>query len=113
MVWCVCVCVCVCVCCVHAQITQNNKLAISLQHLKKQLSNELEFLHPDKHESWVQINTMVLIGMFKHSQTSQNNKFATSLQYVKKEVRDEVDFLHADNHRSFYKMALLFLICSK
>ena len=54
-----------------------------------------------------------LMGRVKHSQTSQNNKFATSLQYVKKEVRDEVDFLHADNHRSFYKMALLFLICSK
>ena len=85
----------------HAQITQNNKFAISLQYLKKEVSDEVDFLHADKHESLLQIDTMILIGIVKHSQSSQNSKFTMSLQYFKKEVRDKVDFLHADKHQSF------------
>ena len=46
----------------HAQITQNNKFAISLQYLKKELSDEVDFLHADKHESLLQIDTMILTG---------------------------------------------------
>ena len=85
----------------HAQITQNNKFAISLQYLKKEVSDEVDFLHADKYESLLQIDTMILIGIVKHSQSSQNSKFTMSLQYFKKEVRDKVDFLHADKHQSF------------
>ena len=82
----------------HAQITQKNKFIISLQYLKKEVSDEVDFLHADKHESSIQIDTMILMGMAKHSQISQNSKFAMSLQYPKKEVRDEVYFLHAGKH---------------
>ena len=39
----------------HTQITQNNKFAISLQYLEKELSDEVDFLHTDKHESLLQI----------------------------------------------------------
>ena len=88
----------------HAQITQNNKFAISLQYLKKEVSDEVDFLHADKYESLLQIDTMILIGIVKHSQSSQNSKFTMSLQYLKKEVRDEVDFLHADKHQSFLQV---------
>ena len=84
-----------------AQITQNNKFAISLQYLKKELSDEVDFLHVNKHESLLQIDSMVLMGMVKLSQSSQHSKFAMSLQYLKKEVKDEVEFLHADKHQSF------------
>ena len=45
-----------------AQITQNNKFAISLQYLKKELSDEIHFLHADKHESFLQIDTMIFGG---------------------------------------------------
>ena len=86
----------------HVQIVQ--KLSISLQHLKKELSDEVDFLHADRHESLLQIDSMILMGMVKHSQSSQNSKFAMSLQYLKKEVKDEVDFLHADKHQSFLKI---------
>ena len=64
---------------------------------------KLVFLIADKHESFesfLQIDTMILIGMIKHSQSSQNSKFAMSLQYIKKEVRNMVDFLLADKHQS-------------
>ena len=76
----------------HAQISQDNKFAISLQYLKKKVSDEVDFLHADKHESLLQIDTIILIGIVKDSQRSQNSKFTMSLQYLKKEVRDEVDF---------------------
>ena len=67
-----------------------NKFAISLQYLKKELSHEVDFLFTDKHESLLQIDSMILMGMVKHSQSFQNGKFAMSLQYLKKEVKDEV-----------------------
>ena len=70
-------------------------------YLQKELSDEVDSLHADNHESLLQIDTMILIGMVKHSQSSQNSKFAMSLQYLKKEVRDEVNFLHVDKHQSF------------
>ena len=46
----------------HAKITQNNKFAIYLQYLKKELSNEVVFLDTDKHESLLQIDSMILMG---------------------------------------------------
>ena len=35
----------------HAQITQNQKFAISLQYLKKEVHDEVDFLHANKHEN--------------------------------------------------------------
>ena len=88
----------------HAQITQNNKFVISLQYLKKELSDEVDFLHTDKHESLLHIDSMILMGMVKHSQSQQNSKFTMCSQYLKKEVKDEVDFLHADKHQNYIKI---------
>ena len=58
---------------------QNSKFAIFLQYLQKEVSDEVDFLHADKHESLLQVYCMILIGMIKHSQSSQNSKFAMSL----------------------------------
>ena len=68
----------------HTEITQNNKFTIYLHYRKKELSDEVDFLHTDEHESILQIDGMILIGMVNHSQSSQNSKFAMSLQYLKK-----------------------------
>ena len=47
----------------HAQIFQNNKFAIYLQYLKKEVSDEVGFLHADEtHESFLQIDTMIFNG---------------------------------------------------
>ena len=88
----------------HAQISQNNKFAIALQYIKKEVSEKVVFVHADKHESLLQVDTMILMGMVKHSQSSQNSKFVMSLQYLKKGVRDEVDFVHADKHQSLLQV---------
>ena len=58
------------------------------------MSDAVDFLHADKHESLLQIDAIILLEMVKYFQSSQNSKFAVSLQYLKKEARDEVDFLH-------------------
>ena len=62
----------------HAQITQNNKFAISFQYVKKELGDKVDFLHVDKHESLLQIDSEILMEMVKHSQSFQNSKFAMS-----------------------------------
>ena len=45
----------------YAQITQNKKFAISLQYLKKEVNEKVDFLHASKHENLLQIDTMILI----------------------------------------------------
>ena len=60
-------------------VTRNNKFAISLQHLKKEVGDAIYFLYADKHESFLQSDTMILIEMVKYSQSSQNSKFTMSL----------------------------------
>ena len=47
-------------------------------------SSEEVSVHVDKHESLLQTDSMILMGMVKYSQSSQNSKFAMSLQYSKK-----------------------------
>ena len=46
----------------HAQITQHNKLVISLHYLKMEASDEVDFLHSDKHESFLHTDTVVFDG---------------------------------------------------
>ena len=41
-----------------------------MQYLKKEVSDETDFLHANKHESLLQIDTMNLIGIVKHFQSS-------------------------------------------
>ena len=71
----------------HIHIPPNNNFAISLQHLQKEVSDAVDFLHADKHESLLQIDTKILMEIVKYSRSSQNSKFAMSLQYLKKENR--------------------------
>ena len=54
----------------HAPITQNNKFAISLQNLKKEVSDAVDYLHVDKHESLLRIDTVILMEMVNHSESS-------------------------------------------
>ena len=107
----------------YAQITQNNKFAISLQYLKKELINEVDFFHADKHQSFLKlISTLwpskfptslilsLLMDMIKYFQITQSKKFSICLQHLKKQVRNGGHFWHADKRQSFYKLVLSFLV---
>ena len=53
----------------HAQIDQNNKFANFCNIIrKKYIGDEFDFSHADKHQSMLQIDTMILKGIVKHSQ---------------------------------------------
>ena len=70
----------------HSQSSQNSKFAMSVQYLKKEVRDKVDFLHADKHQHFLQVgfNTLgikvsckviLLVGMIKHSQSVQINKF--------------------------------------
>ena len=92
---------------------------MSLQYLKKEVRDEVDFLHADKHQSFLQVDFNLgikvsykvilssFMGMIKHSESTQSNMFAISLQYLKKEVRDGVHFLLAYK-QSFYSWQCCF-----
>ena len=44
----------------HTQSFQNNKFAISLQYLKENVKDEVNFLSADKHQRFLQIDTIIL-----------------------------------------------------
>ena len=46
----------------HAQITQKNTFSIFLQYLKKEMSDEVDFLHVDRDENNLQTDTMIFDG---------------------------------------------------
>ena len=76
---------------------------MSLQYLKKEVRHQVDFLHADKHQSFVQVDfytlsikvfykviLSLLMGMIKHSQSSQSDKFAIVLHYLTNEGSHEV-----------------------
>ena len=48
----------------------------------KEVSDKVDFLHVDKHESSLQIDTTILMEIVKHPKSSQNSNFGMSLQYL-------------------------------
>ena len=53
----------------HALSTQNNKFVISLQYLKKQERDEVDFIHADKYQTILQVDAINLVG---HGQACPN-----------------------------------------
>ena len=102
----------------RSQSYQKSKFLMSLQYLKKEVRDEVDFLHADKHQSFLQVDfdtfgikisykviLSFLMGMIKHSESTESHKFSISLQYLKKEFRDAVKFLHAVKHQiKFHKL---------
>ena len=89
----------------HFQSSQNSKFAMPLQYLKKKVRDEVDFLHADKHQSFLQVdfNTLgikvsykvilpLLMGIIKHCQSTQSNNLKYLYNISKKEVRNGVSF---------------------
>ena len=51
----------------HSQSSQNSKFSMSLQHLRKEVRNEFEFLDEGKHQSLLQLdfNTLSILRVLK------------------------------------------------
>ena len=78
----------------HVKSTQNNKYAVSLQYLKKELSYKVDALPADKHGSLLQGDTIIFDGVGQLS-PKYPGKFVMFFCHLKKEVRNEVRDLTA------------------
>ena len=71
----------------HPQSSQNSKFSMSLQKFKKEVRDDVDFLHADKHQHLLpaDFNTSgnkvlykvilsFLMGMIKHPDSAQSNK---------------------------------------
>ena len=69
----------------HAQITQNSKFAISLQCLKKEMSDEVDFLHADKYQSFLKVyfNILGIKVSYKFNVIIINEHDQAFLNYLK------------------------------
>ena len=43
---------------------------MSLQYLENRLSYEVDVLHADKHESLLQVDNIILVGLARHAQST-------------------------------------------
>ena len=77
----------------HAWSTQNNNYAISLQCLKKVVSDEVDFLHADPHLNFLQGWYYLFYSFYVFGQAclKYKEKVIISLWYLKNEVRNAVD----------------------
>ena len=70
------------------------------------MSDAVDFLHADKHESLLQIDTKIFWWLWSNipkvpKKQSLQCLILLSLNNIPKNVRDEVDFFDADKHQSF------------
>ena len=106
----------------HSQSSQNSKVTMSLQYIKKEVREFIFSLQMNIKVSYRLISTLWASKMptrwYYHYCWVWSSILKVlkviSLQYLynisKKEVRKGVHFLHADEHQSFYKLRLLFLM---
>ena len=67
----------------HVQSTQNNKLAISQEYFKKEMKAKFDFLHEDKSQTFLQVDTVNFCGHVQSCPKYPNSKFAKSLLCLK------------------------------
>ena len=65
---------------------------------------KLIFLHADKHESLLQIGTMILTGTVKHFQSSQNSSLQCLYNISKKKLEMKLIFCIQINIKGSYKL---------
>ena len=72
----------------HFQSTNSKKFAISLQYLKKEVSNGVYFLHADKHQSFYKLGLLFLMEVARYVESTRNRKLVLFLHYIlRKECR--------------------------
>ena len=65
------------------------------------MTDAVDFLHADKHESLLQINTKFFWWVWSSIPEVPKKASLQCLYNIPKKVRDEVDFFDADKYQSF------------
>ena len=79
----------------HSQMTQSDKLAISLQYLGKEVMEGVHFLHAGKHLSFYKLALSFMVDVIRHVQSTQNRRLVMFLQYLKKKYQKS---LYSEGH---------------
>ena len=53
------------------KLPKTKKFSISLQYLKREVNDEVDFLQAGKRENLLQVDTIILMEMVKHFQVSK------------------------------------------
>ena len=95
----------------HARSTQSDKFPIYLQYLRKEVKNEVYFLHADKHQKFLQVG---IAGFDRSGQicpSTKNRKLIISLQYIKKIVSQLLLYsIVMQNIQPFYGGSAMFIV---
>ena len=67
---------------------QNSKFAVSLQYLKKEVRDEVDFLYTDEHQKFYKLVLLFLMEVARDVQSTQNRKLVRFLQYIKQKVME-------------------------
>ena len=94
----------------HAQSTQNNKFAISLQYLKENVKDVVDFLHGDKHQRflWTDTTNSGMCGLA--CLNYPNNNFAIYFNIFRKQWVMKLIFCMQISMKVFSKLVLWFLM---
>ena len=80
-----------------------------MEYLRKSMGDEVDFLPANKHETFLQIDSITLGVHSQASQGTQYNKPSISLRYHKEKVKGDIDFLPADKHQRFLQIETITL----
>ena len=94
----------------HAQYTQSNKFSISLQYLKKEVTNGVYFLYADKHQSFYKLGLLLLMEVVRYIQSTKNRKLVIFLQYILKAIHLLLCSIVMQNIRIFYGGPAMFIV---
>ena len=81
-----------------------------MQYLQKEGNDEVYFWHADKHQSFLQFDTVILGVLSQPCQKYPKQEVCISLQYLKENMSD-VDFCLHINMQGFFKLILSFQVC--
>ena len=70
----------------NSRSSQNNKFAVPLQYLKKEVKDEVDFLYTDEHQKFYKLVLLFLMEVARDVQSTQNRKPVRFLQYIKQKV---------------------------
>ena len=59
--------------------------------LQKEVKDKADFLHENKRQSCLQIDTVILLFVTRHVQSTLDKMFAVFSEYLMKEVMSKVD----------------------
>ena len=70
----------------------------------RNMRDKVNILPVDKHQSFLQVDSIIFDGAARHDLSIQSNNSTISFKYLQKKVNDQVYFLLADKYQCFVQV---------